>query len=183
MRNRLIGLVLAVLELSAGVGAAAAAEQGKKALKEELFLMKTAQTQKGEVALGKLAARRASSEEVKQFGRKMIEDYEKANQEIRRLAYSQGVELPTGIAARQKEKAEHFSQLSGKEFDRAYIGYMLWDHIKDVVEFEHDASELKNPQVKQWARKTLPTLKEHLTIAKHLADAFGVDERETRTAP
>jgi len=116
--------VTAVLGLSAGVGAAA--EQGKKALKEELFLMKTAQAQKGEVALGKLAARRASSEEVKQFGRQMIEDHAKANQEIRRLAYSQGVELPTGIAAGQKEKAEQFSQLSGKEFDRAYIGYVLW---------------------------------------------------------
>ena len=52
-----------------------------------------------------------------------------------------------------------------------------------MAEFEHDANELKDPRVKQWARKTLPTLKEHLTIAKNLADALGMDEKKPGAAP
>ncbi|ALA59258.1 DUF4142 domain-containing protein [Nitrospira moscoviensis] len=156
-------------------GSAVFADQGKDQPKEKLFLMKAAQSQQGEIELGKMAKERAASDQVKQFGQRMIEDHTKANQQVTQLAKQEGVELPEGMTAMQKEKAQKFSQLSGKEFDKAYIRYMTKDHRQDVIEFEQSAKEIKDQDVQQWAQQTLPKLKEHLEIAKTIGATLGVE--------
>lgn len=168
------------LVVGACVGGSVATAADTNTPKEKLFLMKAAGAQKAEIALGQMATERGESDKVKQFGQRMIDDHQKAGKEVKQLASQEGVELPVEIPAMQKEKAKKFSQLSGKEFDRAYIRYMLHDHMKDVTEFEHSAKELKDAQVQQWASATLPVLKEHLKIAKNIADDLGIDAKKAQ---
>jgi putative membrane protein len=144
------------------------------------FIEKAAEGQQVEIILGQLAAERAGDEQVKQFGAQMAEDHQKANQEIEQLASKEGVQLPMHLTGKHKNKKEKISQLSGKEFDRAYMTYMLRDHAKDVQEFERGAHALKNPQIQQWAEGTLPVLKQHLQKARQIASSIGIDLKPAR---
>ena len=110
------------------------------------FSKKAAEGQQAEIALGQLAAERAGDKQVKQFGAQMVEDHQKANQEVEQLASKEGVQLPMHLTGKHKDKKQKFSQLSGKEFDRAYMTYMLRDHVKDVKEFERGAPRSRIPK-------------------------------------
>jgi putative membrane protein len=110
----------------------------------------------------------------------MVEDHQKANKEVEQLASKEGVQLPMSLTGKHKDKKEKISQLSGKEFDRAYMTYMLRDHAKDVKEFERGAHALKNPQIRQWAEGTLPVLKQHLQKARQIASSIGIDRKPAR---
>jgi putative membrane protein len=139
------------------------------------FLQKAAEGQQAEIALGQLASERAGAQQVKQFGAQMIEDHRKARAEIQHLASKEGVALPTELTDNHKDKQEQFARLSGSEFDRAYIDYILRDHRKEVKEFERHVKAIKNPQVQQWAEDALPLLKQHLHQAEQIASSIGID--------
>jgi putative membrane protein len=61
-----------------------------------------------------MAADRAESAKVKQFGQRMIEDHQKAAMEVKQLAVKQGIDLPAPMVPEEKEQAEKFAQLAGK---------------------------------------------------------------------
>jgi len=66
--------------------------------------------------------------------------------------------------------ADQLSGLKGAEFDRAYMAHMVEDHEKDVKAFEQESQSGQDPEVKAWAAKQLPTLREHLSQAKSVRD-------------
>src|SRR5438094_41987 len=81
-----------------------------------------------EVELGKLAAEKASSEDVKKFGQRMVDDHGKANDELKTIASKQNVTWPSKLDATHKMTYDRLSKLSGRAFDRAYMQAMLKDH-------------------------------------------------------
>lgn len=172
MAQRNTNIIRAAALVACTVAGMAAAADFERA-EEKHFLTKVSGSQEAEIAFGRMAADRAESATVKQFGQRMIADHQKAAMEVKQLALKQGIYLPGPALPEEKEQAEIFVQLGGKEFDRAYIGYMLKEHMKDVAEFEHTGKQLKDPNVKQWVTATLPILKEHLTIAENIADDLG----------
>ena len=121
-----------------------------------------------EVELGQLATQKGTSESVKQFGQRMVDDHGKANTELMTLATSKGITLPTAIDDKHRQDVTKLSAMSGADFDRAYAKMMLKDHEKDVSEFEKQSTKGTDPDVKAFASKTLPTLQEHLTMARAL---------------
>jgi len=137
---------------------------------EQLFLTAASDSGQAEIAFGLMAADHAESEKVKQFGKRMVEDHQKAGMEVKQLALQEGIDLPAGMSPSQKEHAAILSQLSGKRFDRAYINHMVIEHENDLIEFEHSAEGLTSPRVQQWASLRLPMLKEHLATAKSIAN-------------
>src|SRR5262245_15503659 len=68
---------------------------------------------------------------------------------------------------------DKFSKLSGAEFDRAYTREMVKDHDKDVKEFQREADRAKDPDLKAWAAKTLPTVQEHQQQIKQMSASLG----------
>ena len=140
---------------------------------DTLFVKHAAKGGLAEVELGQLAADHASSEEVKKFGQRMVTDHGKANDELKSLAQQKNITLPTEIDAADKALHDRLSKLSGAAFDRAYMQHMLADHRKDVNEFKHESTAGKDPDVKAWASKTLPTLEEHLKQAQDTTKAVG----------
>jgi putative membrane protein len=143
-------------------------EQGTKGEKSEDGAFATAASQGGfaEVELGKLAKDHASSPEVKKFADQMIDDHGKANDELRPILEQKGIAASTQLSGKDKSTYDRLSKLNGAAFDRAYIADMVKDHEKDVKEFERESTKGKDPDLKAFATKTLPTLQDHLKMAR-----------------
>jgi putative membrane protein len=118
-----------------------------------------------EVQAGNLALQKAANADVKAFAQRMVTDHSKANAELSQLATVKGAVLPTELDGEPEEALEHLTSLSGAEFDRMYMSHMTTDHQKDVAEFERAAGGAQDADVKAFASKTLPTLREHLSLA------------------
>jgi putative membrane protein len=203
------------------------------------FIMEAAHGGMMEVDLGKVAAQKGMSDEVKQFGQRMVDDHTKANDELMQLASSKGVMInhsmamgagatgsntqmsssdtrmtdqASGSSAKQtsgstttqasgsnttqtsgsntmsgqgqnssnasgddakmmkkhQEMMGKMSALSGAEFDRKYMDQMVKDHEKTVSLFERESTKGSDAEVKAWAAKTLPALREHLRMARDI---------------
>ena len=130
------------------------------------FVMKAAQGGMAEVMLGQTASSKGTSPDVKNFGNRMVSDHGKANDELKQLAQNKGMALPADVDDESKKMSEKLSKLSGKDFDKEYMNGMVDDHEKDVKEFEKASKDAKDPDLKAWASKTLPTLQDHLKMAK-----------------
>ncbi|MEN3371373.1 MAG: putative rane protein [Verrucomicrobiota bacterium] len=126
--------------------------------KDKNFMQAAAKGGLMEVEMGKMAQKQGKSADVKSFGSRMVTDHTKANNQLKSLAKKKGVNLDS--AAPKMEK------MGDATFDKDYMAAMVKDHEKDVGEFEAEAKNGSDPDVKAWASKTLPTLKKHLELAK-----------------
>jgi putative membrane protein len=152
-----------------------------KASVDQAFVLEAAKGGMAEVELGKLAAGKGSSERVKKFGQRMADDHAKANDEIKSLAQSKNITLPATPDAKEMALHDRLSKLSGAEFDKAYMKAMVADHKKDVNAFRNESQSGKDPEVKAWAAKTLPTLEEHLKMAEGI-NSSAVATSGTKTS-
>lgn len=126
-----------------------------------------------EVELGRLAAERGSSDAVKQFGQRMVDDHSKANDELKQWAETAGVMLPTALDAKHQAMVAKMSGLSGAAFDKAYAKEMVKAHTKAVQLFQREADRGTDSGLKSFASSKLPTLQEHLQMARALDTGGG----------
>ena len=136
---------------------------------DQAFVKKAAQGGMAEVELGKLATQKASSEDVKKFGQRMVDDHTKANDQLKQIAGNKGVTLPTDLDSKDQALKDRLSKLDGEKFDQAYMKNMVRDHTKDVSEFRKESTSGKDSDLKSFASQTLPTLEDHLKEAKNIA--------------
>jgi putative membrane protein len=128
------------------------------------FAKKAAEGGMAEVALGRLAAERAASPDVKQFGQQMVTDHSKAGDELKALAARKNMQLPAEMNSDQKSEQDKLSKLSGADFDKEYVSFMKKDHEEDVDEFKEQSEKGTDADVKAFAAKTLPVIQRHLQM-------------------
>ena len=163
-----------VFMLAAVVSGIAVYAEGKLAPADTTFVRKAAEGGMSEVKLGQLAAEKASNRAVKDFGERMVKDHGKAGDELKQVASKKGISLRDSMNATDKATYDRLSKLSGGAFDKAYMRAMIDDHQEDVSEFRQESQNAKDPDIRQFAAKTLPTLQEHLRMAKDAAAQVGV---------
>jgi putative membrane protein len=154
-------------------GQTGAKHTASKQPSDQKFVMEAAKGGMAEVELGKLAQDKGASEQVKSFGKRMVDDHSKANDELQTLAKNKSITLPADLGQKHKALKDRLSKLSGPEFDRAYMTAMVRDHQKDVSEFKTESTGGHDPDVKAFASKTLPTLEDHLKLAQQTEKAVG----------
>lgn len=135
---------------------------------DDKFAMKAAQGGLAEVALGKLAAQKANSPDVKAFGQRMVDDHSKANDQLMAVAKQESMTLPTDMDAKDKATYKKLSALSGAAFDKAYVSDMVKDHEQDIADFRKEGNDGTDPQIKAFATQTVPTLQSHLDAIKEI---------------
>jgi putative membrane protein len=140
--------------------------KSKLAPADKKFVMDAAQGGMAEVEMGKLAANQGSSDDVKKFGQRMVDDHSKANEKLKDLASEKGVMVPSDLNAKDMATKARLEKLQGAEFDKAYMKDMVMDHKKDVADFKKESMSGKDPDVKGFASDTLPTLQDHLKQAE-----------------
>ena len=135
------------------------------------FMMTAAQGGMAEVEMARVALERASSEEVKAYAQRMIDDHTKANEELMGIAQAKGVTLPAGPDAKHMAMLTKMRALSGAAFDREYVMMAgRKDHEKMEKLFRDESTKGKDADVKAFAAKTLPVVREHLSMARMLND-------------
>ena len=99
----------------------------------------------------------------------MATDHGQLGQKLQQLASNLNVTLPQDLKPEQQVVVSRLDKLSGKAFDREFMREMVSDHTKDISEFERAASQATNPDIKQFASEALPTLRDHLKMAREIA--------------
>lgn len=147
------------------------------------FLQKAAQGHYAQVALGQLAVQKASHIQVKQYGARMIQDHQKVGEEASKLTRQGGSPLPSQLSMQHQQIQQKLSQLSGKDFDIAYISFIVRDHMRNLAELEQGAKTLTaDPRVEHLTAGTLPLLKDHLEQARAVAATVGVKDNDVSEA-
>jgi putative membrane protein len=135
------------------------------------FVKKAAEGGMHEVAIAKLAQEKAEHADVKSFAAKLVTDHSQANTDLKSLAAQKNLTLAE--AKGHGPVYAKLEKLSGAAFDRAFVAAMVDDHQKDVRAFEKVAKGSGDADVKAFAAKTLPTLKDHLTQVQDLSKTIG----------
>jgi len=126
-----------------------------------------------EIEVGKLAQEKASSDAVKQFGKKLEQDHTKANDQLKQAAAQDGLTVPDSLDSKHRKTIDKLSKLSGEAFDKAFIKDAVKDHQKDIREFKNEAQNGTHPNIKNFASEAVPVLQEHLSMAKNLKQSNG----------
>lgn len=162
--------------LIAALGTASAvASAGDDKMSAQEFVKKAGAAGTAEVAMGKLGAQKATDADVKAYAQKMVADHTKANKELMAAAKSKSLEVPTEPDMMHKgmmEKFEH--QSADKDFNHDFMQQMVRDHKKVLEVFQSAANDTTmDPELRGLAKKTLPTLEQHLADAQQLEAKFG----------
>ncbi|MFD1142428.1 DUF4142 domain-containing protein [Larkinella insperata] len=136
------------------------------------FAIKAASGGLMEVELGKLAEQKAQSQQVKDFGAMMATDHSKANEELKTLAASKNISIPATLSEDHQKHVDELTKLSGAEFDKEYVKLMVDDHKEDIDLFKEASFNAKDPDIKAFAGKTLPTLQKHYDAVKAIQDGI-----------
>ena len=177
-------ILAAVLLCAAGSSSSIAqdtATSAQSAASAKEFVEKAGTSGLAEVEMGELGAQKATNGQVKAFAKRMVADHKKANEELETLItgkglQGKGLQIPSSRSDMHKTTMEKFHQQNaGKDFDRAYMEQMVEDHKTDVELFETAAdNETLDPNLRGYAKRILPTLRDHLnqaqTIESKLSD-------------
>jgi putative membrane protein len=150
-------IVAVIAGLGIGLATAQPPSESKSSTlseKDKAFMKKATKGGMMEVAMGRMAEQNAQSEDVKSFGKRMVTDHGKANDELKSIAAQKNVQLPS------KEPSEKWTS------DKAYMNAMVRDHQKDLAEFKEEANSGSDADVKKFAEDTAKVIQEHLDLAK-----------------
>jgi putative membrane protein len=138
------------------------------------FLKKAAEGGMDEVKLGQLAQTNGMSNTVKQFGERMATDHTKMGDQVKSLADSKNISLPTSVTVKDEASYKLMEIKHGDAFDKAYISAMIKDHRADIAMFQKEINTGSDPDIKTLASQALPTLHEHLKLAEDAARELGI---------
>lgn len=148
--------------------AATPAASATQPITAEQFMMEAAANNLAEVATGRMAAQKGATDDVRSFGQKMVDDHTKANEELKGIAEKHGVDLPNAPKPEHQKVSEHLNALNNESFDVSYARQMVVDHDKAIALFERGA-RVEQADVKAYAEKNLPVLRQHAQHARALA--------------
>ena len=162
-----VSRTLLFLAISGASGVAMTADAESTPPAPGVFVKKAALDGMTEVEAGKVALSKSQDPAIREFAQRMVKDHGKANGELESLAATKGLSAPKQLDPEHKEMLDTLKSKNGKDFDHAYAEHMNMDHSKAIALFESAAGS-SDPDLAQFAKKTLPTLKEHKALAQKL---------------
>ena len=175
----LCAAVIAALALAGTAGAAettkakkassetAMTEKGKLDQKDQDFLKKAAEINLTEIELGKVAERVSTDPNIKKMAGMIVKDHAQANNQLARLAASKGVTLPTAVPTGEQRTLNSIEKAQGDKFNKEFLSFNTKGHQEAIALFEKESARTQDPDIKAWAQKMVPALKEHLAMAQH----------------
>lgn len=152
-------------------------------MKDKMFVHEAIEGGLAEVALGNLAAQKSSNEDVQAFGKRMVEDHTKLNQQLSQVADTIGARAPKKMAKDDQAQYDRLAALSGDDFDKEYITLMLKDHHKDLREMRMEAKTTQDSDLKAVLGEGAPVVRDHLVTADRMAHERGIPMPEHRHHP
>jgi putative membrane protein len=144
-------------------------QQEKADAKAENFVMQASASGLAEVAMAKLAQTQSADAAVKKFANQMVEDHTSANRELESLAKKYLLKIAKEADKERQQTIERLSKLKGGDFDRLYVNTMVKSHTASKELFQAQSLRGQNPDLKEFATRTLPVIEHHLKMVGDLA--------------
>ncbi len=145
------------------------------------FMMMLATGGMNEIGLSQTALSKSSSDEVKQYAQKMVDDHTAAGDELKTLAASKNVTLPMEMDAKHKAMNDKLSAMTGSAFDMEYMKAMMKDHETTVAMLKKESTGGKDADAKAFAAKLLPTVQGHLDMVKEMTTKMSNMKSDTKS--
>jgi putative membrane protein len=146
------------------------------------FYKKAAESGIFEVEAGNQAQQKASMQPVKDFGAMMVKDHTAANNQLKTLAASKNVSLPSSASVGQMAEKGKLDVLSGDTYDKSYIRGQIKAHREAIALFNKEIASGQDADAKSFAQQTLPTLQQHLKAARDIASQNGWTKSKSAAA-
>ncbi len=117
-----------------------------------------------EIAASQKALAKSQDAGVKKIAQQMIDDHSKADDQLTDLATSKGDHNLGGMNATETDNLAQLDKFNGGDFDSQYLHQQQSAHQQAVSEFKQESTTADDPQIRQWAAATLPTLQAHLNM-------------------
>ena len=141
---------------------------------DKLFVLHAGLGNQLEVSLAQLAQTKAQSSEVKQAAQHILQDHQKAQQELQQVASKVGVQIPQGLPAMKQQEMQILAALPAEEFEKSYTCMMQADHAKDILDYRSQSQTAKNEDVKRYASNQLSALQQHAQMLNQAATALNL---------
>ena len=173
--KNLVSAAVTGLLLNAAVGAAPAAAQGTRALvSDSIFIQRVSSDGLLQARLGQMAQKKGSSPSVVEFGKRMVADYSKANEELK--AAAQQAAFPAPVLLREDQQTfDRFNRMGRSSFDKAYMAEAVRHHSEVVRLFQREAEGGRVQSLKQFASRMLPDMQQRQSLATQTAGSVRAD--------
>lgn len=130
------------------------------------FVAQAVSSGMAEVEITKHTMDKAASAEVQKMAAHLYKDHTHANQELLRIAAQKGMSVPSAPGDDKRAEIDKLQALSGADLDRAVIGKLAAAHRDSIKLYEQQAKDGADADLKAFAAKTVPTLREHLKMVE-----------------
>lgn len=138
---------------------------GRISMLDHQIVMMAAQGNNAEIQTSQLALEKSQSETVRDYAQRMIEEHTLANQRLADMAAEHGMALPADPGPLNAAIAQELAQLSGPEFDRAYMSAQENAHLRTIALLRTAITQGQTPEVQAYASEMLPNVTEHYEMA------------------
>ncbi|MBT1702248.1 DUF4142 domain-containing protein [Chryseosolibacter indicus] len=125
------------------------------------FIIQAADTRMMGIEQGKLAKERGTTEEIRAYGEKIIQDQSKVLEELKELAEKKKVRLPKALSNRRTHGLYELRSENGRFFDKKFVRMITLDHKHDLRQFSR-AKKFSDPEVRDFVVNNLPVIESHL---------------------
>ncbi len=135
---------------------------------DEMFVKNAAEAGMTEVKAGEIAERRGTDDAVKHIGNRMVDDHSKANEELKSIAEKANIRVPDQITTAQKSEIDRYDKMLARAFDSNYVRTQRSAHLQAIKLFENEIKNGSNVDLKEFASRTLPTIREHYKMFREM---------------
>ncbi len=140
---------------------------------DRAFLTKDVQGARYELALGKLAASKATQPQVRNYARMIVHDHQSANAALIGLTQSQGVKAPTGMTQQDAQTLAKLKGMNGAAFDKAYLDEMTRINAEDASDSDHEKTVTHDERIRAYLTKFSSMDEKHKKVGEELKAKFG----------
>ncbi|MEU4478738.1 DUF4142 domain-containing protein [Micromonospora sp. NPDC023966] len=171
--------LLAALVLVGLAPAAAAQAAAQPSTQDTQYLQAVHQVNLFEITAGNLAQQKGQNQQVKDLGKMFVTDHTQLDQTVQSTAQQLNVQLPADPTADQQQVLDRLNNLSGAEFDKAWVTAQLAGHVQAIQATQTEISQGSEQSVVQIAQDALPVLQAHYDALVALAQTLGVPVPQT----
>ncbi|WBC17145.1 DUF4142 domain-containing protein [Micromonospora sp. WMMA1998] len=171
--------LLAALVVVGLAPAAAAQAAAQPSTQDTQYLQAVHQVNLYEITAGNLAQQKGQNQQVKDLGKMFVTDHTQLDQTVQSTAQQLNVQLPADPTADQQKVLDKLNNLSGAEFDKAWVTAELAGHVQAIQATQTEISQGSEQSVVQLAQDALPVLQAHYDALVALAQTLGVPVPQT----
>ena len=133
------------------------------------FVWAASATNQAEVEFGKLAQARGQTTNEQNFGQMLQADHSNSEQALTPIAETLMLKTSPGLSPMQTALLQQLQAVPADQFDMTFNQAMAHAHQHAIAVFRREAMTGQNPQLRAYARQTLPALENHLQLAQSMS--------------